>query len=1675
MKEQSHIPNKKMMHKLSFLLAFIMLFNIVASFVPVTASATATDAWLDLLTEVEADDFIRVDSSQMTSIDEIRKEMVHREDVQAATANVNQFEFGRPYVSPNGESALPDRISGGNILHAWNMSFNEIRAQLPYIAEAGFGTIQTSPIGDSIFQFPAWDTHTNRPTGLEHYVGTWWMLYQPRSFNIGNLLGTEEEFRALASEAAALGIHIIVDAIPNHTTSWWGEISPELRQPRFFHSVPGDGRHGSSVDPGFRYSWDSNINSWSCRERTTRQRLVGLVDFNTGYDGFQEKYFEFLGRIIDAGASGFRYDAMAHIEMPYPHDPRPIASDFWPNAQNFVDERIRATGRDREPFQYGEILHRFHADYLRALPGMVVSACGYGYHVRNSIIRGHLGNWNTNDFFVNGGAADRFVTWVESHDTFGNEGISRGITDAQMRVGWAIQTARAETTPLFLVRPAHSFVNNGQMFSRNGDGTYRNNWGHSTFYRDETIAAVNWFANFFIDEPEHTSTHGTVALIERGHRNNTAGIVIVNAGTTPQQVNFPVQMTPGIYECQVTGLQFTVASGRITGPTIPGQSVFVIYDTAEREPVPHVSANPGDTTFLDVAGITVTLTALNTTAQYFTISGAATTSATPFTNGQQITIGAGATPGDVFTLTLTGTDGEHTDTQTFTFTKGDPSLGIEIQFESNWGQTLPRIWAFDDDSDFFDHWNTAPQMSWDDEVDAWVFVFDPGQFPNLWDRVPFTVMFHNGEGAQTGYFIIHESTRIYLDGSTGPAHPREGEGPILPPRVAATPGSHTFFDPAGVTITLSAYNTTQQTFMRYGFMPNVFQHGDQITIGEGASPGDVFRLDVMGENAAGESVMEVFTYIKGDPDLEPIENDIRIEFVHPTWNQVRIWAWCDDADFFTSWNTAPLMTFDADVNAWVFTFEVSAFPNLWDRVPFTVMFHNGLGGSQNQTQYFTIYGSSRIENGVVTGLLPPEPAVPTVTTRFVNQSGAEVAPTVQIEGEVGDAYRTHAAIVPNYVLAYDPPANTRGTFIDGEIIVTYIYRRIPRGRIIGGGSGDDGSTTPAVTSHIPGAPGQGFSTNARGYGQFVSGGMRMDGTFSDWTDEMRIAQSVAGAAHNAINGPHEFRVTNTYALYAAWSDDALYMMWQFVNTADVTQYWTYSHSRYPVWQFDMPMGIAINTGLHTPAVGDFVAPGQTIWGAPRNAGTTFTTDIDTLLLFSTRNGAMPGVYTSGPRPDMFIGHAGDDGFFSYGRTFADEGIVYGFGRGNRSSSTWGINRRGGQNPFGFYLLPEHLYDPTERWVDFQTLGTSTDNDSMYEIRIPLDALGITRSFIETQGIGAMQFSTWGLTPVSSIPWDPGMLEGVLQSYSSDQSTSAAKETPKNITVPLARIGATLTLGGPEQEMGVVVTRHVDEQGREIAAGVIWEEERGTPYTTTERVDIPGFNLLLPRPANEVGYFPGIGDATIVTFVYTEDDVSITCDVRAEGQFAAGETAGSLWRLCEDGTLEVDEGFINWTGNLSPWHAHRAYITQVDIRGPIRAGTSLRALFRELTEATAIVGLTYFDTSATRDMHRMFFGASGLTTLDVTSFDTSNVVDMAMMFREGANLEILDVSSFDTSNVTDMREMFRATGIRQLDLTGFNTSSVLNMNHMFVGMTSLRALILGDLFTPIGNPGIPRLN
>ena len=318
-----------------------------------------------------------------------------------------------------------------------------------------------------------------------------------------------------------------------------------------------------------------------------------------------------------------------------------------------------------------------------------------------------------------------------------------------------------------------------------------------------------------------------------------------------------------------------------------------------------------------------------------------------------------------------------------------------------------------------------------------------------------------------------------------------------------------------------------------------------------------------------------------------------------------------------------------------------------------------------------------------------------------------------------------------------------------------------------GGGGSDGSTTPAETGK--------YATNPNGkVGKKAS--ITIDGDASDWSDDMLIAQGAAWDVANHWKGGHENCVLDTYSLYGAWDDDNLYIGWQMVNTTDT---WARSGDG-PLSDggrvLDVPLILALSIDNNSTKMSNKNTSGNPIWG--QKMGLEFTTHVDRLLYMSGK----PGL----GKPAMFsaVDEQGNTNYTDGMVDFKSGGIEYKMATTCITDSIIGLNSSDD---------PQDCYNDGADWVDYKTFQGSAGNhdtkyDSFYEIKIPLDTLGIDSSYLTNNGIGAMLVATRGESALDCIPHDPSMLDNVTGDYSADPSTSAEKDDVDNITVPFAKIG-----------------------------------------------------------------------------------------------------------------------------------------------------------------------------------------------------------------------------------------------------------------------------------------------
>ena len=564
---------------------------------------------------------------------------------------------------------LADDIQDGAILHAWCWSFNTIKENMKDIAAAGFTTVQTSPANECK------DTYSNmKLMGSDEVNGTdgcWWWQYQPTDWKIGNYqLGTRDDFKAMCAEADKYGIKVIVDVIPNHTTPDLPKVSQNL-----YNAVGGK-------DNLYHANGFKEITQWGNRYECTTGQMGGLPDVNTENPDFQAYFLKYLNDLIACGADGFRYDTAKHIGVPSdPLDAKSTRNNFWPVVTG-EESANGVTLSDKNVFTYGEVLQGDNVPESEYAKYMRMTASSYGETLRgavtgNSFDVDSISNWRH-------ASPGRLVTWVESHDTYCNAGVSSRMTDEQLRLAWAVIAARKDGTPLFYSRPDGSDGANGNRWGNNVLGAKGNDQ-----FKSAEVREVNLFRNAMAGKSEYLRNPGNDSQILQIDRGNE-GTVIINLKEESVNINSDTKMKDGTYKDQVSGRTFTVSNGKISG-TLDKRKVAVIYNK-DQESV-GISSTTGSNSF-STDTLDVKLSAKNVQNATYTTSEGDSGS---YTDGEVIAVGAKSQIGDTITVTVkgTGTKGEVTDSAEFKKTEKDPylkyidgSYDVYIKKPDGWGDKI---------------------------------------------------------------------------------------------------------------------------------------------------------------------------------------------------------------------------------------------------------------------------------------------------------------------------------------------------------------------------------------------------------------------------------------------------------------------------------------------------------------------------------------------------------------------------------------------------------------------------------------------------------------------------------------------------------------------------------------------------------------------------------------------------------------------------------------------------------------------------------------------------------------------------------------------------------------------------------------------------------------------------
>lgn len=440
------------------------------------------------------------------------------------------------------------------ILQAWCWSFNTIRENLPDIAAAGYTIVQTSPAQECITQAPGDKGGGDQLFGK----GRWYYHYQPTDWKIGNYqVGTRDELQALCAEAARYHVRIIVDVLPNHTAIDDTRVSDAL-----------DAAVGGH-DNLYHAAGFTDIKDYNDRMECTNYMMGKLPDVNTELPAFQVYYMQYVNDLLKCGVRGFRYDTAKHIALPSdPKDERSPRNNFWDVATGRESvQGVKLALPMDSLYVYGEVLQDKNVKEAEYAEYMNLTASSMGDVLRDALDKGA---WNVEQAssYHHPAAPSKLVTWVESHDTYCNEHVSAHLSDLQIRLGWVFLTARQYGAPLFYPRPAGSDGPNGNYWGNNKIGVRGND-----AFKHPLVAAVNQFRTRMKGEPEQLtfSDNQAVCAISRGRK----GVALINLSTEPQTINLATTLANGKYKDTLTGAQFRVRNGVLTG-TIAAQNACLL-------------------------------------------------------------------------------------------------------------------------------------------------------------------------------------------------------------------------------------------------------------------------------------------------------------------------------------------------------------------------------------------------------------------------------------------------------------------------------------------------------------------------------------------------------------------------------------------------------------------------------------------------------------------------------------------------------------------------------------------------------------------------------------------------------------------------------------------------------------------------------------------------------------------------------------------------------------------------------------------------------------------------------------------------------------------------------------------------------------------------------------------
>lgn len=534
-------------------------------------------------------------------------------------------------VNAQNSYGIPSGIQEGNILHCFDWKISDVKAELPNIAAAGFGSVQLSPL------------QRNAAVGAN-----WSDVYRPYDFKfIASGLGTKEDLTSLCAEAEKYGIKVIVDVVANHVDGHGAGV----------HTL----YHDQWWNEGDRLRWYGSVN-YDDRNSITHNQMGGgdgYPDVNSENPEVANRAKAYIEELKACGVKGIRWDAAKHIALPSE------GCQFWKTVTSVPEMYHYGEILDNPGGGNGDNLMKEYTNY------MSVTDNGYGNGARNNGgVPSSNAGWAGGTLFK----ANKVVYWGESHDTYANNnGESKDTDQSVIDRAYAIVGCRDGATALYFSRPS----------AKNFDDIKVGVKG-STHFIEKQVAEVNKFRNAMDGKKEYFSQSNGVASVTR--ENGGAVIVSRNGGGNVSIANGGGYCPAGTYIDRVSGNEFNVTASIISG-NVGSSGIAVIYGEVTKEP--SVTLNPNGGTFTSETQ-TVTATLNNATSGWYMIGNGEQKS---FTGTTTFTIGSDMAVGESVTVSWSATGDEGTKTGQATFKKADkPNVYVRFNNTKGWSSVYAWVW-----------------------------------------------------------------------------------------------------------------------------------------------------------------------------------------------------------------------------------------------------------------------------------------------------------------------------------------------------------------------------------------------------------------------------------------------------------------------------------------------------------------------------------------------------------------------------------------------------------------------------------------------------------------------------------------------------------------------------------------------------------------------------------------------------------------------------------------------------------------------------------------------------------------------------------------------------------------------------------------------------------------------